>query len=145
MGATGARFERAVVLIAVLLSVASVPVFGDQSSDAREVLSSVATALSTGNPSQALEPFDKSCATYDTLSDYFNGLTNAFQIRNEIDVVDETDTPTEMKLTVRWAMTLQNRTTSLTQDRSAEIHVRLVKKGKQWKIAEFAPIESFRP
>jgi hypothetical protein len=117
----------------------------DQASDARSQLEVIATALTTGNPAQAMTPFDKSYANYDKLSNYFSGLTGAFQIVNEIDVSDEEDKATETKLTVSWTLTLSDLGTNYTQQRRDDISVRLVLKDRKWKIVDFAPIAIFDP
>ena len=99
----------------------------------RTKLNSIATALSADNASDAMGAFDKSYPKYETLSNYFEGLANAFQITNEIDVTDEQDAPAEIKLTVRWAMTLQDSQTNYTENRAADIDVRFIKHRSKWK------------
>lgn len=117
----------------------------DQASDLRARLEVVARGLSEGNPSDALVPFDKSYADYGKLSNYFAGLTNAYSVVNEIDVTDEDDTPAEIKATVHWIITLSDLGSNYTQRRAGDIHVRLVRKGREWKIVEFSPIDIFDP
>ncbi len=117
----------------------------DQAADARSKLEVIARGLSEGNPADAISPFDKSYPSYDKLSGYFGGLTDAFQIVNEIDVVDERDTDAETTLTVRWTMTLSDLGSNYTERRTGDIQARLVLKGRKWKIVEFAPIEIFDP
>jgi hypothetical protein len=132
-------------LLTVLLTASAVFGRADDAADARAQLSSVATALSAGNASDAMRAFDKSYPQYETLSNYFGGLANAFQITNEIDVTDERDTPAEIKLAVHWALTLQDSQTNYTENRAADIGVRLIKQRGKWKIAGFNPINIFDP
>jgi hypothetical protein len=117
----------------------------DQASEARSQLEVIATALTTGNPVEAMTPFDKSYANYDKLSNYFSGLTNAFQIVNEIDVTGEEDAAAETKLTATWTITLSDLGTHYTEQRRADINARLVLKDRKWKIVDFAPIAIFDP
>src|ERR1700761_6462587 len=98
----------ATVLRATLVLVMSSLMRGDQPADVRSKLAAIATALTAGNPAEAMVPFDKSYPNYGKLSNYFGGLTNAFQIVNEVDVVDEEDSATESKLTVHWTITLSD-------------------------------------
>jgi hypothetical protein len=121
------------------------PICADQASGVRSQLEAVATALSAGNPAEAMTAFDKSCTNYEKLANYFGGLTSAFQIVNEIDVVDEQDAPAETKLTVNWTITLKDLGSNSTEHRRGDINVRLVLKGRKWKIVDFAPIEIFDP
>lgn len=117
----------------------------DQASDLRARLGVIATGLTAGNPADAMSPFDKSYADYDKLSNYFGGLTGAFQIVNEVDVIDEQDSATETKAVVHWTITLSDLGSNYTGRRAGDIHVRLVLKDRKWKILDFSPIEIFDP
>ncbi len=132
------------VLLAALALMFAMPLDGDRAADARAQISHIATALTSGDPADAMTPFDKSFPDYQKLSDYFQGLS-ASQIENEVDVLDEDDTEAETKLTVNWTLTLTDRATSATERRSAEINVRLVPKNGKWKIVGFSPIRIFNP
>ena len=92
-----------------------------------------------------MSPFDKSFKDYEKLGSYFDGLTNAFQLVNEVKVADEEDTETETKLTVDWTMTLTDLGLGYTEHRTGEINVRLVLKNGKWQIVDFSPIEMFNP
>jgi hypothetical protein len=130
---------------AVLVLVAFSALHADQPADLRSQLEVIARGLSEGNPADAISPFDKSCTNYDKLSNYFAGLTNAFQIENEIDVTDEQDAETEIKATVRWTISLSDLGSNYTERRVGDINVRFARKDGKWKIVEFAPIEIFDP
>jgi hypothetical protein len=108
-------------------------------------VSSVASALSAGNPADAMTAFDKSFPAYEKLRDYFSGLTSAFQLVNQLEVTEEEDSSEEATLTLDWTLTLPPAQTGYTTNRNATIHVRLVEKGGKWKIVEFSPIELFDP
>ena len=137
MAATALR-TALVLLVAPLLR-------ADQAADVRAQLGAVATALTAGNPAEAMTPFDKTYADYGKLSNYFAGLTSAFQIVNNVSVTDEDDAAAESKLTVHWTLTLSDLGTNSTQQRAGDIQVRIVLKGRRWKIVEFAPIDVFDP
>ena len=133
-------------MLAIALFIASPAIVrADDSADARAPLSAIATALSGSSPSEAMAPFDKSYPEYETLRSYFEGLTSASQISSEIDVTDEQDAPSEIKLVVHWALTLQDSSTNYTENRAADIDVRLVKQSGKWKIVGFNPIGIFNP
>ena len=117
----------------------------DQAADVHSKLAAIATALTAGNPAEAMSPFDKSYLNYEKLSNYFGGLTNAFQIVNEVDVVDEEDSATESKLTVHWTITLSDLGSNYTERRVGDINARLVLKDRKWKIVDFSPIDIFDP
>jgi hypothetical protein len=111
----------------------------------RAQVSYVASALTAGNPADALTPFDKSFAGYEKLRGYFSGLTSAFQLTNQLEVTEEEDSAQEATLTLEWTLTLANAQTGYTENRSESIHVRLLLKSGKWKIVEFAPIGLFDP
>ncbi len=111
----------------------------------RARVSYVASALTAGNPADAMTPFDKSFPAYETLRGYFSGLTSAFQLTNQLEVIEEQDSRAEATLTLEWTLTLTDPQTGYTRDRNATVHARLVPMGGTWKIVEFSPIELFDP
>jgi hypothetical protein len=117
----------------------------DQASDLRTLLSDLAMALTSGDPASALTPFSKSLPDYEKLRDYFSGLTNAFDIVNEVDVTDEQDSPNEILATVHWTITLTSKGNNSSNQRAANIHVRCVREKKKWHISGFSPIDVFDP
>ncbi len=127
------------------------PLRADRASDVRAPITYVASALGSGNPSDALGPFDKSCKDYQQLRDYFQGLTTAFDVTSEVEILDEQDEEAETKLLVNWTLTLTNARSasdsmaSSSDRRSANITIRLARKKGKWKIVDFSPIDVFNP
>lgn len=140
---TGLDWIAAIRIVAACAAVA-LPLRADRASDVRAEVGHIASALSAGNPTDAMTPFEKSCPQYQTLSDDFQSL-NAYQMQNEIDVVDEEDSEMETKLTLNWTLTLTDQESDATERRTGEIHVRLVPKDGKWKIVAFEPISLFDP
>lgn len=128
-----------------VLALAVAQLRADQPADIRSAIEIVATGLSAGNPADAISVFDKSYANYDKLSSYFGGLTSAFHIVNEVDVVDENDSEAATTVTVHWTITLSNLATNFSERREADIHAHLVLKERKWKIVDFTPIAIFNP
>lgn len=137
------RWAQPAAVMLVVFAAAQ-PLEADRSADVRTQISYVATALTSGNAADAMSPFEKSFSDYEKLSNYFQGL-NAFQVGNEVDVVDEQDTDTDTKLTVKWTLTLTDSGTNATERRTADINVRLVLREGKWKIVDFSPISLFNP
>ena len=108
-------------------------------------VSYVASALTARTPADAMTPFDKSFADYDKLLGYFGGLTAAFEVTNRLQVTVEEVLGSAAQVTVEWALTLVNAENGYSQNRKATVHVQLQRKGTQWKIVEFSPIELFNP
>src|SRR5947209_3735573 len=115
----------------------------DNSGDALRVVNRLTTALSAGDAGLAMDAFDKSCPGYDTLSDYFAALTNAFAITNEADVTDEQDSATSISLTLDWTLTLRSLASETTVRRQKEVKLQIAP--KNWKITRFSPIDLFNP
>ncbi len=133
-------------LTSAVLALALTPgLRADQATDIRRELSQVANELTAGNPADALTPFSKAFRDYGKLSDYFTGLTGAFAITNEVDVLQEQDTEAEATLTVQWTLSLSDQQSNLTTRREATVHVRMVLEKKKWRIADFTPISLFDP
>jgi hypothetical protein len=130
---------------AILLFSAALVSTADQSRDVLDVINHVASGLTNGDPSDAMSPFSKSFAKYDTLQNYFVALTNAFQITNEAGVVDEQDSPAETRLTLEWSLNLTGRVSNENTRRTGEVQVRLVLEKHQWRIVDFSPISLFDP
>lgn len=155
MAATGPkRVQRRIAAfgaLAVLLFSIAMPLSADRAADVRAQISYVASALGSGNPSDALEPFDKSFKDYEKLRDYFQSLATGFDVTSEVEILDEQDEEAQTKLLVNWIVTLTNPraasdlTASATERRSMNVNIRLALKKGKWKIVDFSPIEVFNP
>ncbi len=130
-------------MLAALVS--AVTLAADQAHDVLRAINHVATALTGGNPADAMIPFDKSCPNYTSLQDDFIALTSGYELSNEADVTDEADSPKETTLTLQWTLSLTNKSTSENLTRKAEIHVRLHNENGKWKIVDFSPADFFNP
>jgi hypothetical protein len=127
-------------LLCLLLAVAALG-----ANTPRQQVGHVASALTARVAADAMAPFDKSFADYDKLRGYFNGLTAAFEVTNQLEVTEEQDSAGEATITVEWDLTLANAENGYSQNRNASVHIRLVQKSGQWKIVEFSPVELFNP
>jgi len=109
------------------------------------VLSRVASALSAGDPADAIAQFTKTYAQSEQLREYFTGLTNAYSIANEVDVTEEQDMTSESLVTIHWTLSLSDSQGGNSNRRSGEIQARLIREKTKWLIAEFSPIHLFDP
>jgi hypothetical protein len=145
------RRKAAVSALLPLLLMDALPLHADRAADVRAQIAYVASALGSGNPSDALGPFDKSCKDYQKLEGYFRALTAGFDVTSEVEILDEQDEEAETRLLVNWSLTLANSraatdlTASTSERRSANINIRLVPQKGKWKIVEFSPIDIFNP
>jgi hypothetical protein len=141
MAATGVNKT---VKAAALLVLSALLCGAQGNQDLRNRLSDVAMALSAGNPSNAMEPFDKSFDNYQKLSDYFTALTNAYQVASEVEVTDEEDAADGIKLSVHWTLHLTDSGKN-TESRSADLTLQWARKKGKWKITNLAPLDLFDP
>ena len=143
------ELKRSQILVLLLASV--LPLRADRAADVRAQISYVASALGSGNPSDALGPFDKSYKDYQKLKDYFSALTAGFDVTSEVEILDEQDEEAETRLLVNWSLTLANSraatdlTASTSERRSMNVNIRLVPKKGKWKIVDLSPIDIFNP
>ncbi|HMF74850.1 MAG TPA: hypothetical protein VK604_04240 [Bryobacteraceae bacterium] len=147
MAVTGLRSAGGAALLAGLVLTCGALVCQAQGNqDIRNRLSDVAVALSSRDPANAMEPFDKSFSNYQKLSDYFIALTSGYQLATEVEVTDEEDTTADaVKVSVRWTLHLIDRQTRSTENRSADLTLQMVKKKGKWKIADLSPLDLFDP
>src|SRR4051812_20109912 len=137
--------RQAVLAVATLFLGIGFPLHADRPEDIRAQIVYVASALSGGNPSDALGPIDRSFKDYWKLREYFVGLTHAYQIASEVEIKDEDDREADTKLQVTWRLTLTDPATSTSSQRSADMDLTLVQKEGKWKIIELSPVDFFNP
>ena len=51
-----------------------------------------------------MTPFDRSVADYEKLRSYFSGLTNAYQLTNQLEITEEEDSSETAMLTLEWTL-----------------------------------------
>ena len=144
MAVTGHRSRLAGLLIVSVLAW-SVPLCADDAADIHAAIGSVATALSSGDPAQAMSAFSKSCGDYGKLSELFDALTGAYSVENQIGFTDEEVTSSSATVKVNWAMTLTAHDATSTKNRNADLTIKVAREGKQWRIIAVDPIAIFDP
>jgi hypothetical protein len=131
--------------LALALLVLAGSLSAQQSKAIRQQVANVATALSSGNPDEAMTPFDKSFDSYSRVRDYFAALTSAYNVTNEMDVIDEQTAGHEATLTVHWTLTLTDKGSGLSESREEDLTVKLTMKKYDWRIVDISPLEFFNP
>jgi len=120
------------------------PIYADRAADVRAQIGRIATALSSGNPADAMVPFDKSFKDYEKLKGYFEALAR-YQLSNEVDVTDEEDSETETTISVHWTMTLADLGTNTSEERAADLKIRLVARDAKCTVVDLSPVDFFNP
>ena len=136
---------------AASLLVLPVALRADRSEDLMAVISYIATALTAGNASDAMLPFDASLPGRDKLSGYFDALCTEVTVRSDVEMIEEKGTDTESDALLRWTLDLRGRMNNDELERRVrQVHVRFVPapshaKYGLWKIVSFDDIELFNP
>jgi hypothetical protein len=131
-------------VLAVLL-LFSPPISADRPEDIRAQVVYIASALSGGNPTDALGPIDKSFRDYDKLRGYFSALVQAYQVSTEVDITDEDDEEAETKLEVTWRLTLTDPATNASSQRTEDLKLTFSQKEGKWKVTDLSPVDFFNP
>jgi len=118
---------------------------GQQSKAIYRQVATVATSLTAGSAAEAMMPFDKSFDGYERLRDDFNALANAYQMVNQIEILDQNIVAGEATLTVHWVLTLSDPVMELGETRTQDVTVKLSFRKYQWRIVGFSPLDLFDP
>ena len=129
----------------LLVSVLAGNLAAQQSKAIYRQVASVATSLTAGSAAEAMMPFDKSFAGYEQLQDDFSALVSAYQLVNQIEILEQNIVGADATLAVRWVLTLRDPVTELSETRTQDVTVKLSYLRYQWRIVGFSPLELFNP
>lgn len=130
---------------AVVLFAWAIPMRADRAADVRAQVTYVASALASGNPTDALTAFDKGLPEYEKLSEYFAALTNNYDVVSEIEIADEDDQEKESILKANWTLQISDKVNNSDVRRTFDVTIHLKPLRGKWKIFKFAPLEMFNP
>ncbi len=131
--------------LAAAALICSAMLAAQQSTAIHQQIAQVAAALSSRNPEEAMEGFDKSFEGYSKIHDYFIGLTAGSTVVNELDFSDDEIENGTATLKVHWTLTIGDRSNGLTQNREEDLTIKLILKKNHWRIVDLEPIEFFNP
>ena len=120
----------------------------DASRGARAEIIYVASALASGNPTDALRPFNPSCSGYGKLKEYFASLTANFDVVSEVEINDEDPGEDTIVLKGNWSLQVADKasnTNSAGPRTSTGFTAKLNRRDGKWTIIEFSPIQMFNP
>jgi len=114
--------------------------------DVLEVVTNMATGLTTVNIPLFMSAFDKEMPGYDTLESNVKGLTNQAEVTSSIEPIEEKGDDSTYSVELDWYLQVR----SLLPDgpivtRRQLIHCELRKEKKHWKVVAVKPIEFFAP
>jgi hypothetical protein len=116
----------------------------DSEKDVRNLIASVADALSAGKVVAFLEAFDKSMRGLDTLRFNVEGLLSQADIGCSIEITGNEGDDSVRAVTLDWILTFEKKDqVPGTTRRQKTVHCRVKKMGKHWRIVSFEPLDLF--
>jgi hypothetical protein len=118
----------------------------DSEKDARDLIASLADALSAGKAELFLDSFDRAMPDYDKLRFNVVGLTEQADVSCNVEITSNDGDDNERTLTLDWILTIEPKQLSpgATQ-REKTVKCRLKRVGKKWKIVTLEPVDLFAP
>ena len=118
----------------------------DSEKDARDLVASVAGALSAGQVELFLDSFDRAMPDYDKLRFNVAGLVEQADVSCNVEIRGNEGDDSERTLTLDWILTIEPKQDSPgATEREKTVKCRLKKAGKKWKVVSFEPIDLFAP
>jgi hypothetical protein len=135
---------RAIVLSAILVSLAGVCLFADAESEINNLFGSLTDALAEMNTPEFMAVFDKNMPGYEQLRTDVEALANEAEVSSSVEPIKNEGTDAKRAVDLDWYLQIR----SLVQDgpivrRREVIHCELVKEKNRWKIVSLQPIEFF--
>lgn len=120
--------------------------FAEPPADVRDFFRTAAEALVNDDASAFMEKFDRSLPQYATLRSEIEGLLAAYDVGSSIEVVSDEGDNQKRTLALDWVLVntekAANHGTGIA--RRQIVKCRIERRGKQWKITAFAPVEFFK-
>jgi hypothetical protein len=118
----------------------------DEAREIWDVLTRLAAALSQGNLTEFLEPFDRSMAGYQILEANAWALLRQYEVQSSIELLRQESGGAARTVELDWFLQLEEqRDAGAVTRRRERVHCRLEKRGKKWKITGIDPVAFFAP
>ena len=130
---------------ALFLLIATLAV-ADTAADVLNVFTSAAEGLINDDPGSFLDSFDRNMPGYAALQDNVKGLLAAYDVGATIEVITDEGDDRKRSVELDWLLILTQKgaTNSPQQTRRQVVKCTLERRGKQWKITAFEPIDLYR-
>lgn len=130
----------------MLLGVLAVPVRADTQSELADVLAGMTGALADADAGAFLQPIDKKCPAYDTLSSYIPELLRQGTISSAIEFLKNDGDERRRSVQLDWYLEIHS------EDPAGPVTRRRVvvdcifeKQGRSWRIVSLSPVSLFAP
>jgi len=116
----------------------------DSEKDARDLVASLADALSAGKVELFLDSFDRGMPDFDKLRFNVAGLMGQSDVSCNVEIASNEGDDSERTLTLDWILTIEPKQDSPgATEREKTVKCRLKKTGKKWRIVWFEPLDLF--
>jgi hypothetical protein len=134
--------RRRLLLLAILVPI----VAADPRQEVYDLLGSMASGLSEGNPAQFLEAFDRSMKGYSELAANVRAVVQQSDVLSAIDLVDDAGDDQKRTVRVDWLLQLGDKQNSASVVRRQKtIEVKLEKQKRKWRVVSLEPRDFFSP
>ncbi len=118
----------------------------DSADDAWDVISALATDLSSGEAVRFLSSFDRAMAGYEELRNDVTALLAQAEVQSSIDLVSNEGDDRSRMVEVDWLLVIK-RPAEVAAETRRQQHVKckVEKQGKRWRIVSLAPAGFFAP
>lgn len=132
---------------AILFALAALPASAaDPAQQAWDLLTGMASTLSTGDAVGFLRAFDPAMKGFDDLRAAVTALVAEAEIESTIDPIQNTGDDRVRTLQVQWSLRLIGRSDlQRVTDRQATVTMRLERQRGKWKVVSFEPASLFAP
>ena len=114
--------------------------------DVREFFRSTAEALVNDDASAFLASFDREMPEYAALSGEVTGLLAAYDVGSSIEIVSDEGDTQKRTLELDWLLVTSEKAANHSNgvSRRQIVRCRIERRGRQWKIVAFEPVDFFK-
>jgi hypothetical protein len=133
---------RRLLLIAILAPALA----ADPRQEVYELIGSMASALSEGDPARFLAAFDRSMKGYDDLAVNVRALVEQADVASTVDPIEDAGDARARTIKVDWLLELANKEDRISRVRRQKtVACRVEKEKGKWRIVSLDPLDFFAP
>ena len=117
-----------------------------EASSLLDLFASMAQALSAGNPSDFLAPFERSMPGYQKLESQVFALLSQAEVASSVELVQDQGDDQRRRVELDWILEIRSHLPAgPSEHRRQLLKAGLARRGKSWKIVSFEPLSFFAP
>jgi hypothetical protein len=117
-----------------------------EASSLLDLFASMAQALSAGNPSDFLAPFERSMPGYRKLESQVFALLSQAEVASSVELVQDQGDDQRRRVELDWILEIRSHLPAGPSERRRQLlKAALTRRGKSWKIVSLEPLSFFAP